>query len=322
MDSTLSARHSAVPLDNYLGAWLIGLIASSCVFGITTLQVYLYYTKYCCRDGLFLKSFVGALMVLDTVHLALLSASFYGAAVSNFSDSNALAQPSWSLLTQIPVAVVIGTMVQFFYAYRIWVLSNRSSIIPALILACSLANFGMSIAYTRTMFQLAAAAKKGTPFSTTSVVSMEVASLAVEMACDMLIAGGMVFTLMRNKSEFVNTNRAINTLVTYTVKSGVLNLMFAVCSLVSWITSTKTLIYAPFFFVLTRLYGCSFMSILNSRDHVREQMSTGGSTQAMVSLPTRPSSGVSRPEQYDGLVAAANPMLSTGSVFRDTKSYV
>ncbi|KAJ6483309.1 hypothetical protein C8R45DRAFT_1149224 [Mycena sanguinolenta] len=325
MDPTLTSRHSLVPLNNTLGAWLIGLILSSCVFGVTTLQTYLYYTKYSRRDGLFLKSFVGALIGFDTLHAALLSMSF-----TNFGDYTGLGLPSWSLLAQIPVAVVLGTMVQLFYAYRIRLLSDKSPIIPGLVALCSLVNLGMSMAYTQKLFHIRDdAARLNIPFSTDSVVPLEAAALGVEMLCDGLISGGMVFSLLRNRSDFGRTNRAINLIVAYTLKSGVLNLTFAICSLISWVASTKTFIYTPFFFVLTRLYSCSFLSMLvlllvarqdirlylfyfpslNSRDYVRDQITNGGTSHTMLSLPS----------SQDHVL---DQTKSTPSAFRrDSKSY-
>ncbi|KAK7006474.1 hypothetical protein R3P38DRAFT_3038379 [Favolaschia claudopus] len=52
------SRASLIPLDNFLGTWLIGLILSAVLFGITCLQIYLYFTKYCLRDRGILKAFV------------------------------------------------------------------------------------------------------------------------------------------------------------------------------------------------------------------------------------------------------------------------
>ncbi|KAJ6465003.1 hypothetical protein C8R45DRAFT_1107226 [Mycena sanguinolenta] len=310
MDTTLTARRSLIPLDNTLGAWFIGLILSCCVFGISLLQVYLYYTKYSPRDGMFLKSFVGVLIVVDGFNVALIAMAFYNFVVTNFGDYTALGQPPWSLILSPFIclgAVILSIRRRKFLSGHA---SNSTNISPP----------GMGIVYTHKTIELAnAAAREGIPFSADSLLKLEVASLSVEMFCDLVIAGGMVYTLLQNKSEFGRTNRAIDTLVTYTVKSGVLNLVFAICCLFTWVAWTGTLIYTPFFFVLGRLYGCSFLSLLNSRDHIREQMTTGGATSH--AMLTFPSSSV----RADSILTGDNSQIqSTGPVvFRgDTKSYV
>ncbi|KAJ7886878.1 hypothetical protein B0H14DRAFT_2697110, partial [Mycena olivaceomarginata] len=116
------------------------------------------------------------------------------------------------------------------------------------------------------------------PFSTSA--------LAFETACNILVAGSMVFLPAKNRTDFRKTNRAVNTLIAYMVDSGLLIAIFAISCLVTLLTSTTTLIYGLFFFVLVRLYGCSFMSILNSRDSLREQLYKTNTDHAMVTIPT------------------------------------
>ncbi|KAJ7929541.1 hypothetical protein B0H13DRAFT_1963955, partial [Mycena leptocephala] len=65
------------------------------LFGVTCLQVYLYFTKHCSGDPVFLKTFVALLMALDTLHLALVSHSFYSTTVTNFGDYVGLGQAPW-----------------------------------------------------------------------------------------------------------------------------------------------------------------------------------------------------------------------------------
>ncbi|KAJ7747619.1 hypothetical protein DFH07DRAFT_962410 [Mycena maculata] len=72
-----------IPVDNFLGIALIGLVLSTIVYGITCLQVFSYYTKYSNRGGLFLKTFVGDVMALDMFHLALLVMFVYHYSVTN-----------------------------------------------------------------------------------------------------------------------------------------------------------------------------------------------------------------------------------------------
>ncbi|KAF8148139.1 hypothetical protein K438DRAFT_1472977, partial [Mycena galopus ATCC 62051] len=86
---------SLIPLDNSLGAWLIGLIVSSVLFGVTCLQVYLYFTRHCARDPVFLKTFVALLLALDAFNLALVSHGFYFLTVTNFGDYVVLGAAPW-----------------------------------------------------------------------------------------------------------------------------------------------------------------------------------------------------------------------------------
>ncbi|KAK6988090.1 hypothetical protein R3P38DRAFT_2805098 [Favolaschia claudopus] len=126
-------RASLIPLDNLLGVWLLGVILSAVLFGITCNQMFLYFTKYVTRDSVFLRTFVIFLFVLDSVHLALISHSIYRTVITNFGDYVALQKAPWSLLAEVVIGNLISTMVQLFYAVRIYTMSKKSLLLPIMI---------------------------------------------------------------------------------------------------------------------------------------------------------------------------------------------
>ncbi|KAK6995901.1 hypothetical protein R3P38DRAFT_3222827 [Favolaschia claudopus] len=278
-----TSRATLVPLDNTVGVSLIGLILSSILFGVTCLQIYLYFTRYSSRDQVALKLFVVLLLIMDSLHLAFISHAFYRIVVSNFGDYAALGQPPWTLLVQVVLGVTVATMVQLFYAWRIYRLS-KGVIIPVLAAICALVSFALSALYTHKALTQ--------PFSTTSVTGkvtynntvFSATGLGFLMASDIIVACAMLYHLSRSKSEFQGTKKALNTLVAYFVSSGALTTLFAIGDLVAEAVSPSTLYEAPFFFILIRLHCLSFMSILNSRDHVRNQLHMSG--HAMVTMPS------------------------------------
>ncbi|KAJ7739501.1 hypothetical protein B0H14DRAFT_2990829, partial [Mycena olivaceomarginata] len=298
---SLALRHSAVPLGSLLGPWLIGLVLSSIVFGITCLQVYLYYTKFSSRDPLSMKIFVAVLMILDIVHATLLTISYYVTSVDNFGDFEAISAAPWSLSAQVVVGVLLSNLVQMFYAFRIWTLSNKSPWLPGVIIFCTFAELSFAIAYTVESLQALGFKLQ------TRAVPFSLAALTFETACNILISGSMVYLLARNRTGFSKTNRAVNMLIAYMLNSGLLVAIFAVSCLVTFLTSITTLIYGLFFFILIRLYGCSFMSILNSRDSVREQFNTAKSDHAMITISTY-SNGTSHAQQGETTKSAADPV--------------
>ncbi|KAJ7810963.1 hypothetical protein B0H13DRAFT_2384243 [Mycena leptocephala] len=289
--SNVLTRASLIPLDNFLGAWFIGIVVSSVLFGVTCLQVYLYFTVHCARDPVFLKSFVVILLGLDTLHLALLSHSFYFSTVTNFGDYNELGITPWSLLVstmrdstqfvqltgiiefikvQSAIGVLLAALVQLFYAFRIYIMSNKSLVFPVIIGFCTLAESGMGIAFMNKGFHTKyyKDAQSDTPYSTSA--------LSFEVFCDVVIASAMVYYLLRNKTEIQTTNRAINLLVLYTV---VRNLHPCDMGNISYDFDICIVLFYPF-------YGLSFMSILNSREYIREQLFATSISHAMVTIPS------------------------------------
>ncbi|ETW79474.1 hypothetical protein HETIRDRAFT_322001 [Heterobasidion irregulare TC 32-1] len=116
---------SLVPLDSLLGAAYVGVIVSTVIYGVTCLQVYLYYTEHCSNDGRFVKAFwmPSFARLLDTLHVVLLAHFLYHYTITNFGDYAALVPNMWYVLC-LQVEVVIGdllsTLVQFFFAYRVY----------------------------------------------------------------------------------------------------------------------------------------------------------------------------------------------------------
>ncbi|KAI0308867.1 hypothetical protein OF83DRAFT_1180276 [Amylostereum chailletii] len=220
---------SLIPLDNILGVAYIGIMLSTVVYGITCLQVYLYYTEHSENDGRFLKTFVAVLMAMDTIHVALSSSSYYHYTVTNFGDYIVLAKTTWSLGAQGTVGIFLSLLVQWFFAYRIYLLSGRRRIIPALICLISLAHMVLGgVVYVINALELVFFA------SSSSNLPYGISTLALDMSCDFIIAVTMVYYLRRGHTNIsVRTNGAIRLLVIYTMNTCVLTTMCAAASLVS-----------------------------------------------------------------------------------------
>jgi len=230
--------------------------------------VYLYFTEHSSKDGVFLKSFVAILMVLDSIHLAFLCHGLYIAAVTNFGNFIADLHAPWTLVVQTILGVAVTTCVQQFYAVRIYQLSQRKNIyLPLLISAISATEFGFAVVFTVKSFQM------GSYLNNAPSVPYGATALSLEVAGGIFITVCMVYYVLKQRSGVKSrANRVVNLVILYIVNSGALNLVFASTCLITYVKLPTTLIYAPSFFILVRLYVCSFITILNSRVHVRSRL--------------------------------------------------
>ncbi|KAJ7882331.1 hypothetical protein B0H13DRAFT_2278353 [Mycena leptocephala] len=247
MSDIIRSRASLIPLHDFLGAWLIGLILSSVLFGVTCLQVYRYFTKHSARDSIFLKNFVALLCALDTLNLALVSHSYYSATVINFGDYVKLQTPPWSLLIQMDVGAILSTLVQLFYAFRIYIISNKSLVFPVIIAVCAFANLGMAVTTIQEGFQVKV-------YQAMTDIPYYTSTLSIEAVCDILVAGAMSYHLLRSKTGIKQTRKAINLLVAYSLNSGALAMVFAICDLGLFVASPSTLVHEVFYLVLVRRF--------------------------------------------------------------------
>jgi len=264
-----------VPLDNSVGAALIGLVLSTVIYGITWLQVYMYYTTYCSRDSNFLKSFVAVLMLLDTAHVSLLVICLYHYVISNFGDYLVLAKPTWSLIWQAFVGGILSIFVDSFFAMRAYHISGKRLIFPVIIGVLCLAKLACTIGFTVESLQLQTFTQGG------SDLGWSTSALGSAVACDSVIAATLIYYLRKSRTGFTRTNRAVTLLITYALNTCLLTSMFNTIAIIFWVKSNTTLLYALFYFILIRLYSCSFMSTLNSRENVRKELNGTGNVITM-----------------------------------------
>ncbi|KAH9033529.1 hypothetical protein EDB85DRAFT_1112439 [Lactarius pseudohatsudake] len=211
-----------IPMHNTLGALFIGTVLSSIVYGVTWLQVYSYCSSHCSRDRWPLKSFVAFLMLIDTANLVFCIYTTYQFGVTIFGDYRDIASDPWGQSATALSTIIIGVSVQHFYAYRIYLLSEGSPYLPAAISVVSLTEFGVGIAYSAKILKHIHEPDPG------SFEGFFIATLACKVPCDVLIATGMVYYLLSNRSQVRRTNNVLNLLAIYSVNCGILHLVFAI----------------------------------------------------------------------------------------------
>ncbi|EIN13343.1 hypothetical protein PUNSTDRAFT_129031 [Punctularia strigosozonata HHB-11173 SS5] len=193
--------------------------------------------------------------ILDTLHAALLVHVIYYYLVTNFGNFLVLLRNTWSLVIEVFIGNLLTCTVQIFFAHRVYKLSNmRNWWTPLLICVLAVAQLAAAIGFTVRGLAFP-------KFADTDVnMPWTASALSVDITCDMVISFAMVFYLNRNRTQFAKTNKAINMLMTYSLNTGLLTTIFAAITLSVFMANHKSLLYAPFYFILVRLYSCSFMS--------------------------------------------------------------
>ncbi|KAI9436993.1 hypothetical protein H4582DRAFT_2078069 [Lactarius indigo] len=299
-----------VPEDNNLGALFIGVVLSAIVYGITWQQGYAYYTVHGNKDPIFLKILVSLLMVVDSVNLAFAAHGSYITSITNFGDYVADTRMPWSIPSIGITGMFLEVLIQHFYAYRVYRLSKGSIYMPIVIIVLSLTAFcaykskflPKPISIDRKIHsQPLDSVRLVVPISPTEASTVTpvfcislaitpneteahnklrffIASVAMQVACDMIITTSMVCFLLKNRTNIPRTDSILNTLALYTISCGTLTAISAIACLIMVSIYQHNWIYLPFYILQVRLYSCSFMSVLNSRSHIRRKFmgSDGG----------------------------------------------
>ncbi|ESK81303.1 hypothetical protein Moror_12130 [Moniliophthora roreri MCA 2997] len=137
---SLPAPH--LDLGDTFGAFLVAVNISSCLYGVTCLQIWYYFRSY--NDRWLLRGIVLAILVLEMAHAILAIHAVYHYLVLNFANPVGLSKDVWSVVFVIPVTTATNTIVHLFYAARIYLLSGgKDWWTPAIVCVLKIVQIGM-----------------------------------------------------------------------------------------------------------------------------------------------------------------------------------
>ncbi|EGO04143.1 hypothetical protein SERLA73DRAFT_175928 [Serpula lacrymans var. lacrymans S7.3] len=242
-----------------LGAVLIGNFISTTLYGMTSMQIYYYYSKFWNKDARNIKSVVLLLWLLETVHTFLICSFTWRSLVLEFNDPAARArtQVSDDVTTGITGSIIF--LVHCFYARRIWILSLRNKLLVSIVSILAVCHFVLEIGVMALTF-------KWPEFSQFHRIEpYYTASLAVAAANDIIITVSIVYLLASRRSGLKSTNTIVSRIISYVISSGVLTSVTDVAILICFVTMPGNLIYLALYqFINNRM--CSTISIFNVCD--------------------------------------------------------
>ncbi|KAF9031586.1 hypothetical protein BJ165DRAFT_1535351 [Panaeolus papilionaceus] len=278
-------------LGNTVGAAFLGLVAASILFGVTAIQVYIYYHNYP-KDWRLQKITVGLLLLLDAFHLSLTVHVVYHYLITNFGDLEAQKDVVWSFKLQIVINIIIVLVVQGLYGIRIYKLGkNFSKIWPIFTSFIILGGYIVGIL-------LAVETYKADTFAAIHKMTWIIfTSFAIATAIDIVIAMAICYYLNRSTSYmFDRTNSKIFTIMKYVIISGFATSACSLSALIALATMPDTLVFLGIEFLLTKLYINSYIALLNARNHLRDkEYSRSMSISKMINIQ----SGVTRGDGED-----------------------
>ncbi|KDR70341.1 hypothetical protein GALMADRAFT_144651 [Galerina marginata CBS 339.88] len=244
-------------LNNTFGAFLIGTLVSSMLFGVTGIQTWYYFQNY--SDHIFVQSVVLIILVAESLHIVFCIHATYHYTILNFSNLEELGVVVWSITATLLVTSTIVLVVQLFYARRIYVVSHKNVGLTALIGTLAVGKFavglGLSIRADEQPFfpdfvQLQA------PWIYTASV--------LPALNDALIAASFSYYLHTSRSGLRSTDTLINKLIVFAINNGALTSVFDII-VVIFVTPTPPLAFDTFVKVVGNLYSNSMLATLNSR---------------------------------------------------------
>ncbi|KAF8870234.1 hypothetical protein CPB84DRAFT_1717348 [Gymnopilus junonius] len=278
MDASFNA-HST------LGALLIGIFVSCCLFGVSTVQTYTYYTRFP-EDGAWLKFMVMAVwkvlssysremrITLDLLyrfcelaHYICMSQTVYNLAVTNFGNPSALLTLGLSIDVAVFFSAVITTVAQLFFVERLRLLS-KSRWIAMACWVLSLARLSLLMAMFAKMVQMSV--KQTNAAQILKAIKPLFATVLIGgSTLDFFIALylGYYMKISKPKVYFWSTSVMIDTVAMWSIETGLLTGITELVFLITFFALPDTWIWEAVFCSL--VFSNTLLASLNGRRRFR-----------------------------------------------------
>ncbi|KAJ7867150.1 hypothetical protein B0H13DRAFT_2670540 [Mycena leptocephala] len=195
-------------LNTTLGSLQIGVLISYVLFGVTTTQTYIYYSRFP-HDSWKLKALVAFVWICEIAHAICVGHTLYVYTISAYAHPERLAGPTpVSLETSALLAGVIVVCVQGFFSFRIYAFSKKISLsilIWVMVFCVCWVHHHLRHCATDAL----AAALRGT------VGWLLAAVWSVSTANDLLIAATLVVLLRNQRTDVHRSAYSITTLACF-----------------------------------------------------------------------------------------------------------
>ncbi|RDX50497.1 hypothetical protein OH76DRAFT_1402542 [Lentinus brumalis] len=276
-----------IPVDNTLGAWLLGVAGSLLLNGMMFHQTFRYFRQYP-KDRTLLKCWVMAVVVLETFTSVLIIHTAYFYLVTKYWEPTYffIQRTVWSI-NLLPIPGSIAALIsQFFFARRVWMISPKFKPLVAVAIVLISGNVGCFTALSVKMFN-SNTVSDWLAFSWLASVGS-----SIQMSGDLMMTGTLIIVLRQSRTGMNRTDSMLELLITYAVSTGLITCVVHILNVAFAIKYPDNFIYAALSCILTKLYANTFLAALNTRKSLGGLGGSGNTTTPYhVDTPHRPNGG-------------------------------
>ncbi|KAF8327794.1 uncharacterized protein EI90DRAFT_3290868 [Cantharellus anzutake] len=249
------------PLEHIYG--VIWLAQYSTLFGIITIQTYLYFRRFK-PDPLLIKGTVAFLILLQAFQTGCSLYVIRARIICNFGVP--ILRSDWASAIHQTITVTCAAIVQMYYACRFYRLS-RSTWLSILVVILTLAQFGVAFAA-----RLKSSLFHQIPQAVVPTRPLILSWLLLEAVVDILIAASMWHFLSKQKTGFRGTDSAIATLSAYAINTGAVTAILALIIMFAFAFYGYHFAYMVLVLPLGAVYVVSLLANLHSRSTIRQRL--------------------------------------------------
>ncbi|KAH7882815.1 hypothetical protein F5I97DRAFT_1899787 [Phlebopus sp. FC_14] len=259
--TTLSADNmDSTVLANTLGMEFVGFTLATWLFGVNTLQAYIYFQQY--NDTLPLKLTAILAIILDVANTAFGAWGIYLQIIPDFGKTPNTNIP---LTLQSTIGIMSIFVVQCFLVQSIWRVSRRNKWLTVFIVTLSMLGFAIGLVVSA---QLIISLEISILETTSSLVTITL-GVALTTLSDVVITASLVGYLFHEKGSVTSASHLLERLISFAVQRGVLITLAQSLVVILTYAEPKTFAWALFQYSLGKIYTYTFFAILNRRDDLR-----------------------------------------------------
>ncbi|PIL36485.1 hypothetical protein GSI_00174 [Ganoderma sinense ZZ0214-1] len=282
----MSAVSAASIAEEFFGGLFVEVFVGGILYGITTLQTFIYFQKFP-DDGRFLKYYVAAVWVLESLHTGFCVEFVYSYLIRNYGNEKYFIHINWAVGASLanPVEVLNGNIdVSLGHGhYRGHNIGDGARILypPSLdpYVDVTLLSFHTSLTTPRSLqvafgmgstiltYYLSGWVSFRQHKAATVTVSGGLASVA---AVDVMVTTSITWYLRKKRSEVQESAKSkVGMIMLYAVNTGALTATASVITCILYAVRRDSLVFLGLVEVSGKLYANSFLGSLNARTHIR-----------------------------------------------------
>ncbi|PPR03979.1 hypothetical protein CVT26_001052, partial [Gymnopilus dilepis] len=272
-------------VNNTWGATFVGLVLASILYGITSLQLYIYFIKYP-HDPKRLKALVShavsfpfspdrfAIQALTVCHELLRYSGWF-----RLLDTTSLVLVCSGVYQYLILGIenpLIRLDVNSFLGARVWSVCNKSLVLAIIIgiLACSI--FGAHHC------QMLLSLKVVTWSEERLMKPLALAGTVLSVLTDSLISGVLCTYLASQKITKTSLRKIVRRVIIFAVNTGLVSSLLSIMNTVMFLAFPNTMLFLATDFIFGKVYANCLFANLNSR--VSPRQGEGDSSTDTISL--------------------------------------
>ncbi|TFK21404.1 hypothetical protein FA15DRAFT_658329 [Coprinopsis marcescibilis] len=267
-----------VPTFHHMyGAQLAASFVNTFFYGIALLLVLQYFRRYAKNDPLLIKGTVGLLIICATVETICSVHQSYDSFITKFGRQELFNEIVSSVTLEFLFVYITAFIAQIFFATRIWQVCQRLGKVPRLVVVpvhfqVILAIMQLCAGIAQVTLMIKSKLYTTLDHETPTLIKVTAIQGVAAAVCDILITCALCWAFKSHRSGTRRTNTLIDRLIVYAINRAAATSICALLHVLLYYFASGTFYFLIPFEVSTHLYVISVVTVLTSRESLRQEM--------------------------------------------------